>query len=90
MSNFSTSAYVETDALLGWKEEMSSLNNDAKDAIKDISTALSNLNDSWKGDSANGFNLTMNEVLETIVNKHEEMGDLETFLQIVVETMESH
>ena len=58
--------------------------------IKEISDALSRLDDSWKGDSADGFNLTMSEVLETIVNKHEEMGNLETSLQFVVETMESH
>lgn len=90
MSSFSSAAYVETDALLGWKTEMSSLNDDAKDKIKEISDALSRLDDSWKGDSADGFNLTMSEVLETIVNKHEEMGNLETSLQFVVETMESH
>lgn len=90
MGNFSSSAYVETEALLGWKTEMSSLNNDAKLAITDISTVLSKLDDGWRGDSANGFNLTMGNVLDTVVNKHEEMGSLETSLQLVVETMENH
>jgi predicted Zn-dependent peptidase len=33
MGSFSSAAYVETDALSGWKTEMSSLNNDAKDKI---------------------------------------------------------
>lgn len=90
MSSFNSSAYVETDALLGWKNEMSSLNLDAKEAITEVSTALSSLDDGWKGESANGFNLTMEEVFKTIVEKHDEMGKLEASLQLVVETMESH
>ncbi len=88
MSN-NSSKWVQSEALLDWKSQMGTLNQEAVDVISDITNKIQTLNDSWKGDSAMGFESIMGSTLETIISCHEDMQNLESFLSSVVNVMEN-
>ncbi len=81
--------WVVTDSLLEWKSQMAKLNNDAVDVINSISTELELLQNSWKGESANGFETTMDNTLKTIISCHNQMGNVENAISTIVTTMEN-
>lgn len=85
----SSGVWVETQALLDWKSQMAKLNNEAVEIINSISTDLQTLSDSWKGDSATGFESTMDSTLKRIVNCHNQMGNVENCISTIVTTMEN-
>lgn len=90
MTNTSgNSVWVVTDSLLEWKSQMAKLNSDAIEVINSIATELESLQNSWKGDSATGFETTMDNTLKTIINCHTQMGNVENAISTIVTTMEN-
>lgn len=83
------SVKVTSDSLLSWKSEMSKLNDEAVDIVQSIENDLTKLNDSWKGESADGFETTMENTLKTIISYHNQMGNVENSLSTIVSTMEN-
>lgn len=84
-----SSVWIETDALLAWKAEMATLNQEAVTVINSISTELESLSNSWKGDSANGFEATMEGTLKKIIDCHNQMGNVENSISSIVSTMQN-
>ena len=85
----SNGVWVETEALLAWKSQMSKLNDDAVETINSIAIDLQSLSDSWKGESATGFETTMDATLKRIINCHNQMGNVENAISTIVTTMEN-
>ncbi len=83
-----TAVYVETEALTGWSTKMSEINSAAGDILDQFSTAVADLKDDWQGNSANGFETAMNNCLNSAKNKHNDMGQVESFLLKVIDTMQ--
>lgn len=83
-----TAVYVETEALTGWSTKMSEINTAAGEILQQFSTSVTQLKDDWQGNSANGFETAMNNCLNSAKNKHIEMGQVETFLLKVIDTMQ--
>lgn len=83
-----TAVYVETEALTGWSTKMSEINVAAGAILDQFSSSVTQLKEDWQGNSANGFETAMNNCLNSAKNKHNEMGQVETFLIKVVDTMQ--
>lgn len=84
-----TSVYVETEALTGWSTKMSEISSAAEEILDQFSKAVADLKDDWQGNSANGFEIATNSCLSAAKNKHNDMGQVESFLLKVVDTMQN-
>lgn len=83
-----TAVYVETEALTGWSVKMAEINTAANNILDQFKSSVEQLKDDWQGNSANGFEIAMNNCLTSAKNKHTDMGQVESFLLKVVDTMQ--
>ena len=83
-------AYIEEAALINWKSKMASINNDSIKILNDYQNKVNELNNYMKGNVAEGFINDETSTIKEILSKHENMKDLEKFINIVVEKMKSY
>ena len=83
-------AYIETDALTSWKGQMESLNETCVQCLNNIKRDMKNLNSSYQGDYADKFEENFGNYTSKVINSHNDLADLENFLNTVVNVMEGH
>ena len=79
-----TAVYVETESLTGWSTKMSEINTASEEILSEFESSVVSLKDDWKGNSADGFESSLNSCLKSAKSKHNEMGDVEK----VIDTMQ--
>ena len=87
--NFDKSVYVDTSALEAWKLKMNNINTAAISSLNDFVSTANRLNESWQGASSEGASNYKEDLITEALNKHEEMKNVENFLQEVIITMEN-
>ena len=83
-------AYIETDTLTSWKTQMESLNETFVQFLNNIKNDMKNLNSSYQGDYADKFEENFSNYTNNVINSHNDLADLENFLNTVVNVMEGH
>ena len=83
-------AYIETDTLPSWKTQMESLNETCVQCLNKIKNDMKNLNSSYQGDYADKFEENFSNYTNNVINSHNDLADLENFLNTVVNVMEGH
>lgn len=81
--------YIEKDVLKAWGTQMTQLNNEAIDIMDSIHQEVKRLNDYWKGNAADGFTNTMNNLITDGKNYHNKMKNTEKMLIEIVVTAEN-
>ncbi len=81
--------YVETSALEGWGIKMSSINSNAVTGLNSFISTVGDLENSWVGNSATAFLTNTDKLVNDSLKQHDEMKNIEKFLNVVVETMKN-
>lgn len=85
-----TYTYIEKDALTSWGNQMTQLNKEALDIIAAIEEEVKMLTQNhWKGNAADGFTQTMNDLIADGKAYHNKMEDIERILTEIVLTAEN-
>lgn len=80
--------YVNSNAMISWKEEMKSLNSSCAQKIDTINDCMNTLlSDQFQGDYATSFKNSITNFATTVKNGHEAMGNVEQFLNDICEIM---
>lgn len=79
--------YVNTDSMHTWKTEMEKINQGCVDEIRKIETSMATLNSSFQGDYASKYEDTFGQYTKKVLNSHESLKDVESFLSKVVQVM---
>jgi uncharacterized protein YukE len=80
-------AYVDASVMGEWKTSMDSINVNCLEAIEGIENCLNNLNDSFRGDFASEYSESYSNFLKTVKSSHENLKNVESFLDTVVDVM---
>ena len=80
-------AYVDDSVMTEWKNNMESINANCIEAIEGMETCLNNLNDSFRGDYASEYGESYENFIKNVKNSHEELRDVEAFLDSIVNVM---
>ena len=81
--------YVDPIAMSEWKGQMDTINKDCISIIEEIDTAISKLNESFKGDYASKYEESFGQFSKQVKASHESLRNVETFLDTVVNVMEN-
>lgn len=84
-----TYTYIERDTLISWGNQMTQLNNEAIDIMDSIDAEVKSLTNYWKGDAADGFTETMNNLIADGKMYHNKMKDIEKMLTEITVTAEN-
>ncbi len=87
-----TAVYVDKAALAAWGVNMSKINDGAVEILRAFEKSVDDLigpQGSWNGNSANGFKNATDNLMTEAKSYHDKMGNVEQFLNTVIETMES-
>jgi hypothetical protein len=80
-------AYVGDSVMAEWKTNMDSINVNCLESIEGIETCLNNLNDSFRGDYASDYSESFTKFIKDVKNSHEDLRDVEGFLDSIVDVM---
>ena len=79
--------YVKTEALSAWKTDMEKINKLCLENIESIMSSMGDLNSSFQGDYAEKFESTFDSYTKKVKSSHEDLVDIEKFLNKVIEVM---
>ena len=79
--------YVKTEALSAWKSDMEKINKLCLENIENIMSSMGELNSSFQGDYAEKFETTFDNFSKKVKSSHEDLVDIENFLNNIVEVM---
>ena len=80
---------VDSSALLGWEQEMKSINDECADNIKTIKTAMDSLEGCFQGTYSEAFVSAFTSFSEAIQTSHKNLSEFSKFLDSIVDFMES-
>ena len=80
-------AYVDDSVMAEWKTSMDNINVNCLEAIEGIENCLNNLNDSFRGDYASEYGESYAKFIKDVKNSHENLKDVEGFLDSIVDVM---
>lgn len=81
--------YVDDLVMAEWKTNMNSINQNCITAIEGIESSIKNLNESLMGNYSEQYDTSINSFLKSVKNSHENLKDMESFLDQVVEVMKN-
>ncbi len=79
--------YVDLDALVIWKERLNGINTTCLDYLDSFEKLCLELSTVWSGNAATGFDENFKKQLDTAKNHHNELTDVNQFIQTVSETV---
>lgn len=82
-------AYVDASVMTEWKTNMDTINVNCLESIEGIENCLNNLTDSFRGDYASEYAESYKSFLKNVKSSHENLKDVEKFLDTVVEVMQN-
>lgn len=86
--NSQAQKYADTNALNEWSKDLNKINEEAHQILSKFSNEVTALEDCWKGNAADGFIKSCNDVIDIGKKYHNGMRDTDTFLVTVANHME--
>lgn len=87
MKKAKSDVFVDLEILVGWKNEMETINDSAMQVLNTIKGIIADLENYYIGNSAKGFVNASNRVLDQGKKSHENMKEVSAFLISVANTM---
>lgn len=82
-------AYVNDSAMAEWKTKMDSINVNCLESIDGIETCLNSISDSFRGDYASDYTNSYKRFIQNVKSSHENLKDVEAFLDTIVDVMQN-
>lgn len=81
--------YIEPEALESWKVKMSEINESCIEHINSFKNTIDSMSDCWDGSSSEAYIENVDVFMENVLTSHDKMKNVDNFLEVVVQTMES-
>ena len=81
--------YVDLDALAIWKEKLAVINEACLEYLDSFEKTSLELGAVWAGNAATGFDENFKKLISDARNHHNELKDVNQFIQTVAETVKS-
>lgn len=81
--------YVKDSVMTEWKLKMDTINQNCITDIEGIESAIQKLNDFLRGDYAEQYESSIKSFLGKVKTSHEDLKNVENFLDEIVEVMQN-